>query len=635
MSTPGKRPFPSDGAENGDSKRARSINGSPAPAGNDDIERKKREAAERIAAIKARMGNLGQPAAPAPAAPANPTALSAAERIAAMKARMNGQAAPPPAAIAPSPVPDDKQAAMQARIAAMKAKLHSGSGAATPSPPPPTSDIAEKIAAAKAKALEFAQQRQAQQKEPAQRESQQRWPNRAPTPPLREDTTVKSRGGLNVGIHPSLLQQPSAVSGRGPSKGKGREDPSKPRSNPYLADDAVPSEVGAARKADPTYDASLTTSSTAGKTRKSRQLLFNQKGKFIAQANALRQQERLEEMRLRMQEESRKKAIEEATEKSYLVPAPPEIEWWDEALVVNPSYDSLDIENPATLNFDVITAYVQHPVLLAAPQESHMPAPKPMFLTKEEQKKVRRQRRMADHKEEQAKIRLGLKAPPPPKVKKSNLMRVLGQEAVKDPTAVEARVNREIAQRAADHEATNDERALTKEQRAEKLAQQQEADAAKGVYVCVFRIDNLSYGKHRFQISKNAEQNSLTGMTIFNPKMNLVIVEGGIHSINAYKKLMLNRIRWTENAMPVGVREGNREAEAEWLKATDERGVLKDLGGNRCQLVFEGEEREKMFKRWFPYRLCETDGEAKDMLSRYKMENMWTLAQSMDADVWA
>lgn len=87
--------------------------------------------------------------------------------------------------------------------------------------------------------------------------------------------------------------------------------------------------------------------------------------------------------------------------------------------------------------------------------------------------------------------------------------------------------------------------------------------------------------------------------------------------------------------MPVGVREGNREAEAEWLKATDERGVLKDLGGNRCQLVFEGEEREKMFKRWFPYRLCETDGEAKDMLSRYKMENMWTLAQSMDADVWA
>jgi U4/U6 small nuclear ribonucleoprotein PRP3 len=29
-----------------------------------------------------------------------------------------------------------------------------------------------------------------------------------------------------------------------------------------------------------------------------------------------------------------------------------------------------------------------------------------------------------------------------------------------------------------------------------------------------------------------------------------------------------------------------------------------------------------------PYKACETDGEAKDVLSRYKMENMWTLAQS-------
>ena len=342
-------------------------------------------------------------------------------------------------------------------------------------------------------------------------------------------------------------------------------------------------------------------------------------------------------MRLRMQEESRKKAIEEATEKSYLVPAPPDIEWWDEGLVPSATYTDTDLTNPESLNFDVITSYVQHPVLLAAPQESRPTVLKPMFLTKDEQKKVRRQRRMADHKEEQAKIRLGLKAPPPPKVKKSNLMRVLGQEAVKDPTAVEARVNREIAQRATDHEAVNADRALTKDQRHEKLTQQQEADAAKGIFVAVFRIDNLSYGKHRFQISRNAEQMSLTGMTIFNPAFCLVIIEGGLHSIAAYKKLMLQRIKWTENAMPNSVREGNREAEAHFIKAVDERGVLKDLGANRCRLVFEGEEKERQFKRWIAYRVCETDGEAKDLLSRHHMENMWTLAGSMGEDevAWA
>lgn len=492
---------------------------------------------------------------------------------------------------------------------------------ATPSPPPP-SDINERLAAAKKKALEI---------------SQRRGP--APSPPVREETTIKSRGGLNVGIHPSLLQQPDSAS-RTTQRGTKPQDTSKPKANPYLEETQNSWDVGAARKADPSYDASL---STAAKARKSRALLFNQKGKFIAQANALRQQEKLEEMRLRMQEESRKKAIEEATEKSYLVPAPPDVEWWDEGLLTTPNYDTLDISDPNTLNFAVITPYIQHPVLLAAPQDSRAPPAKPMFLTKDEQKKVRRQRRMADHKEEQAKIRLGLVPPPPPKVKKSNLMRVLGQEAVKDPTAVEARVNREIAQRAADHEARNEAAALTKDQRHEKLAAQQEGDAAKGIHVAVFRIDNLSYGKHRFQISKNAEQNSLTGMTIFNPGFNLVIVEGGVHSVSAYKKLMLNRIRWTENAMPNSIARGegssnnNREGqEAEFLRATDDKGRLKDLRENKCVLVFEGEERERVFKRWFPYRVCETDGEAKDMLGRYKMENMWTLAQSVSGDgTWA
>ena len=50
------------------------------------------------------------------------------------------------------------------------------------------------------------------------------------------------------------------------------------------------------------------------------------------------------------------------------------------------------------------------------------------------------------------------------------MMRVLGEQAVKDPTAVEARVNREIAQRANDHEQANADRALTAEQRAGALA---------------------------------------------------------------------------------------------------------------------------------------------------------------------
>ncbi|KAI5285967.1 hypothetical protein KEM54_000171, partial [Ascosphaera aggregata] len=255
--------------------------------------------------------------------------------------------------------------------------------------------------------------------------------------------------------------------------------------------------------------------------------------------------------------------------------------------------------------------------------------PKPMFLTPKEQAKVRRQRRMADLKEQQDKIRLGLVPAPPPKVKKSNLMRVLGEEAVKDPTAVEARVNREIAARHEQHIQANEERKLTKEQRHEKLANQQEQDAARGIHLCVFKINNLANGRHRFKISKNAEQHALTGVCILNPRFNLVVVEGGAHSIHAYKKLMLNRIDWTENAGPNAVREGNLEAQAAWLAAEDEKGELKDLSSNTCQLVWEGEVKARAFRKWLGGRVCETDTSAKDTLARGKVENFWTLARSL------
>lgn len=595
-----KRPYPADGLGDGqDSKRPRSNHASPAPES--DIERKKREVAERIAAMKARMAKGGS-AAPAPAAtpaaapPPNPTNDMQA-RIAAMKARLQGNAAPASPSPAPAPAPAP------------------ASTSASPSPAPQAdqssrqAQIQAQLAAVKAR---FAQ-RQQQPPTDIPTRSLTQSPREAASPPVREDTTSRARGGLNTVLHPSLLGGPSRAGGNK----KNRDEPKK--HNPYLADDQQDNLQN-----EPTYDPAL----HKQKDRKSRQLLFNQKGKFMAQAEALRQQERIEQMAREMQEQARKQAIEEATEKSYLVPAPPDIEWWDEGLVTGGNYDNL--EAPDKINMNVITSYVQHPVLLSAPQDTNVPAPKAMYLTKQEQKKVRRQRRMADHKEEQAKIRLGLKAPPPPKVKKSNLMRVLGNEAVKDPTAVEARVNREIAQRATDHETANTDRQLTREQRLEKLATQQEADATLGMKILVFKIDNLSYGKHRFQINKNAEQQALTGITVFHPKMNLVIVEGGSHSISAYKKLMLNRVKWTENAMPQSVREGNQEANAAWLNAFDEDGRLKDNTFNKCQLVFEGDEKQRSFKRWIPYKACETDGEAKDVLSRYKMENMWTLAQSME-----
>ncbi|KAI6808237.1 Rft-1-domain-containing protein [Hortaea werneckii] len=626
------RPLPSDG-DDSDSKRIRSNDGSPAPpppangASMSDLERKKQDAAARMAAVKAKLaaskpnGSTASPAPPAMAAATPPT--------------------PPPAAPAAAPPSNDveaRKAEAARKIAEMKAKMAAkrGGGDQQPgsTPTPPMSESQQRVAEAKARAQQIA----AQARDRSRTESPA-----VPTPPPRQDTGRTARGGLGIGLHPSLmgdLNAPSTTVGKGPrgpkfSTTKGNQQLEAPKINPYLAD---ADNEEATRFDDNIYDPSLAVSKGGG--RKTKQLVFNEKGKFMAQANALRQQARLEEMKARIAAETRKTEIEEASDRSFLVPAPPEVEWWDEGLVNSDGSEKIDAED------SIITALVQHPVILQAPQEKFQPAPKPLMLTPIEQKKLRRQRRMADMKEEQAKIRLGLVEPPPPKVKKSNMMRVLGEQAVKDPTAVEARVNREIAQRATDHEKANKDRQLSKEQRVEKLKTQQAADEGKGVKIAIFRVDNLSSGKHRYQIDINAKQNALTGMVVLHPEMNLIIVEGGSHSINNYKKLLLNRVKWSENTLPLSNNtstpttfagnndgtskgaSGESNKASQWLSPLNADGSLKDLGENQCQLVWEGEEGQRMFKKWGS-KACETDGEAKEVLRRQKMENMWTLARSM------
>jgi U4/U6 small nuclear ribonucleoprotein PRP3 len=566
------------------------------------------------------------------------------------KPRSNAGSPAPASNGAPPGKPDISKimADARARAAAVAARLQEAKGTSTPlstglSPGTPSTGLptsmADRLAYLKSRVNAAAGKGPTPPKTSA-----------SPTPTYQppqygDDGPARARGGLDGGLHPLLMGDSGAdsrysngrhaVQSKFPTTMANRRTespaPTKSDKGKNKLDLSGPSleEI----KANPYYDPRLGGQTATAKGRSARQLIFNEKGKYVAQAAALRRQALLEKMKKSIAEQSRKAGIDEdlELEKAFLVPAPPAIEWWDEGLVLADNYES--IEDPAALKIDtqdsIITKYVQHPILIEPPQEKNIPAPKPMYLTAKEQAKLRRQRRMADLKEEQAKIRLGLEPAPPPKVKKGNLMRVLGEEAVKDPTAVEARVNREIAAREDKHEQTNQERKLTKEQKHEKLAINQEKDAQKGIYSTVYRIDNLANGKHRFKVSKNAEQMALTGVCILNPNFNLVIVEGGFHSIADYKKLMLNRIDWTENA-PTRKKEGEKQAEdiAAWVKAEDENGDLKDLSLNRCVLVWEGELKTRAFKKWQRGKPCETDTAAKNALTRAKMENMWTLAKS-------
>jgi U4/U6 small nuclear ribonucleoprotein PRP3 len=445
----------------------------------------------------------------------------------------------------------------------------------------------------------------------------------------------KAKGGLNVGLHPALedLGQWKSNSKTTDSKlpsSRTSSDSTRPPLN-RSSSPSIPGVGAVDGHVNPYYDEGLASQPTAGKQRHSRQLIFNQKGKYIQQANALRRQAAMEALKRRIAEQTRKSGIDEDldVEKNFVVEDPPDIEWWDASLIDGETYDDInDLERLKISTPDtIVTELIQHPVAIEPPQDRNIPAPKPMYLTTKEQKKLRRQRRMADLKETQAKIRLGLEPAPPQKVKKANLMRVLGNEALSDPTAVEARVEKEIRERHQKHLQANDDRKLTKEQKHEKLATNQEKDAAKGIHVLVFRIGSLANGQHRYKIGVNAEQLALTGICIMHPKFNLVVVEGGEYSIRKYKKLMMNRIDWTEN-VPSRERNGTQAATRAWLLAEDEKGSLKDMSLNECKLVFEGEEKARAFRKWGS-RVCETDSEARDILTRAKMENFWSLAKGV------
>ena len=439
--------------------------------------------------------------------------------------------------------------------------------------------------------------------------------------------TAKAKGGLNTPLHPALADlsapaRPSAplgasrarIPGQDGNKSLRKKDgPTVPRgANPYLDTSHGPG---------------------TGKAREPRQLIFNQKGKYIQQANALRRQAALEAMKKRIADQARKAGLEEDrdVEKAFAVEAPPDLEWWDEAMIDGKDYSNIPQSLKISTPDSIITLYIQHPFAIEPPQEKLAPEPKPMYLTPVEQKKLRRQRRLMELQEKQAMIRLGLQEAPPPKVKKSNLMRVLGQEAVKDPTAVEARVNREIAARLDAHMQANEERKLTKEQRVEKLANNQAKDAARGIHMLVFKINSLVNGQHRFKINKNATQNALSGVCIMHPRFNLVIVEGGEHSINNYKKLMTRRINWADSlpsrAEGVATATPGGAAARDWLKAEDENGQLKDLSSNKCVLLFEGENKAQVFKKW-GVKVVETDQEAREFLAHRKMDSFWTQAKN-------
>jgi len=322
--------------------------------------------------------------------------------------------------------------------------------------------------------------------------------------------------------------------------------------------------------------------SKRGTERRRRELKFGQKGKFISKAQQLRAEEEMEALRREVVESLGRVGVEtDIVADLLLAETVPDMDWWD-----LPFLES---------NMEV-DALIQRPALIPPPGDVNVPL-KPLMLTEKERKKMRRQRRLQANQEKQDKIKLGLIAPDPPKVRLANISRLIG-DSVQEPSSVEARIRKEAAERHLKHLEANAER--KKQSSVQPKAKAVEESCMRAV----FKVLRLDQNKWKYKIAVNARELHLSGIAVYSNSFSLIVVEGSLKEINKYKRLVLERIKWGQ------IPDSEESIE------------------NRAVLVWEGPAKERTFQA-FITKDCFSDLDAKEFLSGFGMDNYWQLAKDL------
>lgn len=314
----------------------------------------------------------------------------------------------------------------------------------------------------------------------------------------------------------------------------------------------------------------------------------------------------------------------------------PRMEWWDVAFLPKEKrnmkshhhhFEDLDLEkNCKTWNL------VEHPVPIDPLIEKERPEAMKLMLTKKERKRKRRRERLAREEERREKVRLGLIDAPAPKVKMSNLMQVLKDDAVINPSLAEKLVRKEVDRRLKTHEMRNLARKLTPQERKQKLKAKIEKDVENGIVTCVFRVGSLDDAKKRFKIDANAHTLMLTGrgLCVSAGDRQLVVVEGGRKSMRKFKHLMSNRLNWAKRVIPressVEHEDGGSNAAAVSTPA-DEIDHFVNGKPNKCDLVWEGHVPHRTFNN-FRFEEVASERDAKRMLEVMKVSHYWDMAMA-------
>ncbi|XP_066269716.1 U4/U6 small nuclear ribonucleoprotein Prp3-like [Branchiostoma lanceolatum] len=360
--------------------------------------------------------------------------------------------------------------------------------------------------------------------------------------------------------------------------------------------------------------------------RQRRPFKFHDPGKFEAIAQRVRAKSQLEKLQAEIAQAAKKTGIQSAAKLALITPKKddteelevPDVEWWDSVILRTESYNDIDpgVDEKGNKEeqFVGVTHLVEHPIEMRPPSDPTKARILPVYLTKKERKKIRRQNRREVQKEMQEKVRLGLEAPPEPKVKISNLMRVLGSEAVQDPTKVEAHVRAQMAKRQKAHEEANAARKLTTEQRKEKKIKRLKEDTSQGVHVSVYRVRDLRNPAKKYKVEANANQLYMTGMVVMYQDVNVVVVEGGPKAQKKFRRLMMHRIKWDDD-------QPSRDDD------DDESDEEESKKRNKCSLVWEGTVKNQNFGS-IQFKVCPTESLAREHFRKHGVEHYWNLAHS-------
>ena len=134
-------------------------------------------------------------------------------------------------------------------------------------------------------------------------------------------------------------------------------------------------------------------------------------------------------------------------------------------------------------------------------------------------------------------------------------MKIMGKEAISDPSRVEQRVKKIVEKRLEDHLKRNESNKLTRDQREAKMKRKHERDMLQNeCRIAVFKIEDLTQPHLKFKVDMNAQQLHMGGFCLIADQTmapdlpNLVVVEGGPRVIKKFKRLMLRRIDWNSKS---------------------------------------------------------------------------------------